>query len=315
MNLENFKQKEHFPVLIREVLQNLNPQDGKVYIDCTFGGGSYSQAILQKAESRVIAFDRDIHTKKYADKLKKEYKERFVYVNTEFSKVQSVLEKLGLEKVDGACLDLGFSSMQINSSRGFSFQKEGKLDMRMNMNSGLDAERVVNTFSAKELANILFKFGEERKSFKIAESIVNFRKNIKRIETSKELAKIVHGVYGREQIKGINTATKTFQAIRIFVNNELVELEEFLKIAGNIIKQGGKLLVVSFHSLEDRMVKEFVKGEAKISHEIEKYSLQSIVNGDKLFKEVVKGVIIPQNEEIKINVASRSAKLRVLERI
>ncbi len=315
MKLEDFKQKEHFPVLIREVLQNLNPEDGKVYIDCTFGLGSYSLAILQKAKSHVIAFDRDINTKKYADELKKEYKNRFTYINTEFSKAKSVLKELGIQKVDGACLDLGFSSMQINSDRGFSFQKDGELDMRMNTNSNTDAKVVVNSFSAKQIADILFKFGEERKSFKIADAIVNFRTNVKKIETSKELAKIVHGVYGTEKIKGINTATKTFQAIRIFVNNELEELENFLQLASDIIKQGGRLLVVSFHSLEDRIVKEFVRGRAKIAHEIEKYSLQSLVTKDKLFKEVVKGVIIPEEEEIRMNAASRSAKLRVLERI
>jgi 16S rRNA (cytosine1402-N4)-methyltransferase len=266
----------------------LDPMDGAVYFDGTFGGGGYTKAILESAECNVIACDRDIFVKNIADEFLDKYKNRFRFLHEKFSNIRSIIEACGKSKVDGIVLDLGVSSFQLSDpSRGFSFKLDGPLDMSMGL-SEETAMSVIRNYSEKELANIIYKFGEERFSRRIAR---NIKANLARIETTTDLANIV-----RKSVKRygkIDQATKTFQAIRIAINEELEELETLLSEAIELLNNGGKIIVVSFHSLEDRIVKLFFRELNK-----EKFILLN------------KKPIIPQDYENFANPKSRSAKLR-----
>ena len=295
----------HIPVMLDEVLEYLSPKDGMTYVDATFGNGGYSEAILTKANCKVIAIDRDPRVINRVNELKEKFENRFDFRLGTFGE----LSELITEDVDGVVFDIGVSSMQLDDShRGFSFNKEAPLDMRMS-SSGLSAKDIVNNFSEEEIANILYNYGEEKKSRQIARKIATYRET-KEIETTTELADIIHSVLPNK-FGQIDTATRTFQAIRIAVNDELNQLEQGLLGASNITKCEGRIVVVSFHSLEDRIVKTFFSNNTSKKIHVSKYknTKQNIVDDDKLFSASSKS-IIPTNEECKKNPRARSAKLR-----
>lgn len=292
----------HIPVMLKEVLQYLNPQKGEIYVDATFGNGGYSAAILDKAPCKVIALDRDPNVIVRANELKNMYGERFEFRAGKFGDFADLVP----EKINGAVFDIGVSSMQLDdANRGFSFSKEADLDMRMSCD-GMSAKDIVNSLVEKELADMIFNYGEERKSRQIAQKIVEYRRK-KKIETTTELAEIIYTVVHRKAGE-IDPATRTFQALRIAVNDELGELERGLKGAANRLLKGGRLVVVDFHSLEDRIVKNFMKENGGKKVRISKYAPE-LAEDNSLFCEVSKA-IVPTADECCNNPRARSAKLR-----
>ena len=278
----------HVPVMLNEVLATLKPKDGGIYFDGTFGGGGYSRAILNAAKCELIACDRDPFVKKFAEEFSKKYGENFKFSHSKFSEIDAIVEKL-----DGIVLDLGVSNFQLaDSERGFSFRLNGPLDMEMGLcdETALD---VIHRYSEKELADIIYNFGEEHFSRKIAK---NIKLNLKNISTTEDLANVIRKCV-RKSGK-IDPSTKTFQALRIFVNDELGELRQVLEKSVNLLNPGGKIVVVSFHSLEDRIVKLFFK---KISS-----------GEEKKFALINKKPLIPSDNEIFLNPKARSAKLRAV---
>ena len=297
--------KKHFPVMLTVVLEALNPEDNKLYVDATFGNGGYSEAILQKADCKVIALDRDNIVIPRAEELKKQYGNRFEFRLGEFGNFATLIN----EDIDGAVFDIGVSSMQLDEAeRGFSFAKEARLDMRMS-NSGTTAADLVNNLPENELADILFNYGEEKKSRQIAKKIVEARTQ-KPIETTTELANIIYQVIKRSFNQAIDPATRSFQALRIAVNDELEELKKGLMQSALRLKSGGRLVVVDFHSLEDRIVKTFFKNNTDKAMHVSKYChADKTLTSDAMFGFASK-VIVPQAQELELNSRSRSAKLR-----
>ena len=284
---------KHKPVLINEVIESIEPADDKIYFDATFGNGGYSKKILSSSNCKVIAIDRDPSVSSKAKEFEEKYKDRFKFIESRFSQIKKVMEELEREKVNCFLFDIGVSSMQLdNANRGFSFMKDGPLDMRMS-NTGKTAGELVNTIDQDKLADILFHYGDERNSRRIARSIINYR-NKKEIKSTLELADIIKKNNKNFKSK-INPATKTFQALRMFINNELEELHSGLNQALNLLSIAGKICVVTFHSLEDRMVKNFSK------------ALGSSVKVEKVIK--------PSDDEVRLNPRSRSAKLRLIQKI
>lgn len=292
----------HVPVMLTEVLQYLNPQKGETYVDATFGNGGYSRAILEAAPCKVIALDRDPNVIIRANELKNMYGDRFEFRAGNFGDFTDLVS----EKINGAVFDIGVSSMQLDDAeRGFSFSKEADLDMRMSC-EGISAKDIVNSMNEKDLADMIFNYGEERKSRQIAKKIVEFRRK-KKIETTTELAEIIYTVIHRHAGE-IDPATRTFQALRIAVNDELNELKRGLNGAAECLLKGGRLVVVDFHSLEDRIVKNFMKENGGSKTRISKYAPQLTVD-NSLFSEVSKA-IVPTVDECRNNPRARSAKLR-----
>ncbi|MBR4106506.1 MAG: 16S rRNA (cytosine(1402)-N(4))-methyltransferase RsmH [Alphaproteobacteria bacterium] len=299
---ENYQ--KHYPVMLNEVLQALAPKDGEIYVDATFGNGGYSEAILKAANCRVIALDRDNTVKLRADELKQKFGARFDFRQGCFGDFDELVE----ENIDGAVFDIGVSSMQLDEGkRGFSFTKDAPLDMRMSQ-SGLTAADLVNNLSEQELADILYQYGEEKKSRQIAHKIVEARK-IKPITTTIELADIIYAVLGRGNHQSINPATRSFQALRIKVNDELGELEKGLAKATSCLNPKGRLVVVDFHSLEDRIVKTFFKTNSEKRVHTSRYKLGETTSTDATFAFASKA-ILPSENELAENARSRSAKLR-----
>jgi len=312
MNKENYQ--FHKPVLLKEVLENLKPKDGEIYIDGTFGAGGYSRAILQKANCRVYGFDRDISVKKFADKLHEEFGDNFHFIKSEYSQIKEQMANLGISEVDAVILDLGVSSMQLDEDeRGFSFNSNHKLDMRMDRSCGVSAYEVVNQFSQAELTKIIKEFGEEKRAYQIAKKIIAAR-NKGVIETAAQLADIARSAYGYKKSGRIDSATKTFQAIRIFVNDELGELKKGLTAAKSILRKNGRLIVVSFHSLEDSFVKNFMREESGYNQlNYSRYDPKVLMDEKKEFSFTIlkNGAIKPSDEELEENIRARSARLRV----
>lgn len=298
--------QSHIPVMLSEVLECLNPQDGETFVDCTFGAGGYTQAILEKSNCKVIGIDRDISVKKFADKIKEKFKDRFEFYNIKYSEIENVLNQT---QVDGIVLDIGVSSMQVdNGDRGFSFQKNSRLDMRMG-NDKISAYEIVNNTDEKELADIIYNYGDEVKSRHIAKKIVEQRQ-IKPIETTFELADIVRYFYKGKEGK-IDPATKTFQAIRIAVNDELNELKKILELSKKLLKKNGRLVIVTFHSLEDKIVKDFIKQETSKGEKNDKYSKNK---KEFNFELLTNKAVAPNDLEVKRNIRARSAKMRALKK-
>lgn len=294
--------QRHIPVMLAEVLQYLNPQKGEVYVDATFGNGGYTKAILDKADCKVIALDRDPNVRVRANEMKNMYGARFEFRAGQFGNFADLVP----EKINGAVFDIGVSSMQLDDAeRGFSFAKEAALDMRMSC-EGTSAADIVNGYGEKELADLIYEFGEERKSRQIAARIVAARHQ-KPIETTTELANIIYEVI-HKRAGEIDPATRTFQALRIAVNNELEELQKGLNVAASRLYSGGRLVVVDFHSLEDRIVKNFMKENGGKKIRVSKYAPE-LVQDDSLFASVSK-VIVPTAAECAQNPRARSAKLR-----
>ena len=298
--------QRHIPVMLNEVLQYLKPQKGEIYVDATFGNGGYSKAILETANCKVIALDRDPNVRVRANEMKNLYGARFEFRAGRFGDFADLVP----EKINGAVFDIGVSSMQLDDAeRGFSFAKEANLDMRMSC-EGISAADIVNGYGEKELADLIYTFGEERKSRQIAAQIVAYRRQ-KPITTTTELAEIIYGVI-HKRAGEIDPATRTFQALRIAVNNELDELQQGLSGAANKLHSGGRLVVVDFHSLEDRIVKNFFKENGGKKVRVSKYAPE-LVQNDSLFAEVSK-VIVPTAAECVQNPRARPAKLRYVVR-
>jgi 16S rRNA (cytosine1402-N4)-methyltransferase len=306
--------REHIPVLLDEVIGYLSPKDGETYVDCTFGSGGYSEAILRKADATIYAFDLDPEVASFVIETKKRLGKRgesLHFIEGNFAELQS---RLGGILVDGIIADLGVSSMQIDRpGRGFSFQKDGPLDMRMSK-SGLSAYDVINEYAEEELANIIYKYGEETRSRHIARAIIEAR-IISPITTTLQLAGIVRGVFGRQRKKKIDFATKTFQAIRILVNGEIDNLKKLLKVSEDSLKEGGRLIVISFHAVEDRVVKTFLYEKSSYEPALSRYIPEQESERKPSFKLLTKKPIVPSDREIESNVRSRSAKLRAAIRL
>ena len=288
--------------MLQEVLTALKPQKGEVYVDATFGNGGYTKAILENADCKVIALDRDPTVKIRVNEFKNMYGDRFEFRAGQFGDFADLVP----EKINGAVFDIGVSSMQLDEAeRGFSFSKEGALDMRMSQD-GISAKDIVNSYDEEALADLIYQYGEERKSRQIAKRIAEYRQN-KKIETTTELAEIIYSVI-HKKFGEIDPATRTFQALRIAVNDELGELSRGLSGAANRLQKNGRLVVVDFHSLEDRIVKNFFKENGGKRIRVSKYAPE-LVQDERLFAEVSK-VIMPTAEECEINPRARSAKLR-----
>ncbi len=295
-------QAPHIPVLLNEVLDYLAPNGG-TYVDGTFGAGGYTRAILMaNPKNKVIAFDRDPTTQKTAEQIQKEFGDRFAFIQDCFSHMSNYLT----EKVDGIVLDIGVSSMQIDTpERGFSLRFNGPLDMRMG-DEGLTAADLIKTLPENQLANILYKYGEEHQSRKIAHALKQHLPT-----TTGEMAEIIHHVMPRPT-DGSDSATRSFQALRIAVNDELGELERTLAGTPRLLKTGGRLAVVSFHSLEDRIVKDFLLGHSAKTVHHNKYAKNKQEQG--LFCVLTKKPIQASDQEIAYNSRAHSAKLRAAER-
>ena len=303
MELEEIK---HHPVMLNQVLSIISPQHGGTFIDCTFGGGGYSKEILKFPGTKVIAFDRDKLTKKHAQTLLKKFPNRFSFYQEKFSNLSQIEEK----KLDikAIIFDLGLSSFQLaDKARGFSFESQDFLNMEMGINK-YSAYDVVNTIDKKTLASIIKILGEEKNGKLIANKIDRYRKE-KKIKSSQELASIINAAKRNYNSYKKNPATKTFQAIRIFVNKELTELMKGLIEAAKLLPNNGILIVVSFHSLEDKIVKSFFNLYSDNKKNTSRY-LPIRQNKFNLFKLISKKPLTADLKEVKENVRSRSAKLR-----
>jgi len=300
----------HIPVLGRRAVEFLNIRDAGVYIDATFGAGGYTRAMLAAADCKVIGIDRDPSAIALGADLVRQAGDRLVLIEGHFSALDAIVRDCGYEAVDGVVLDVGVSSMQLDqASRGFSFRLDGPLDMRMS-GEGLSAADIVNTASERDLANIIFLLGEERHSRSVARAIVKARR-LAPIRTTFALGDIVASAV-RARPGDIHPATRTFQALRIFVNGELQELAAALQAAERVLKSNGRLIVVSFHSLEDRIVKTFLARRSKTPggsrHAPEAKSPVPT------FRVLTKRPVVANEIEIAHNPRARSARLRVAER-
>ena len=313
--MEVFAGTGHLPVLCQEAIDALNIREGGCYVDGTFGVGGYSSEILSRTDCRLFAFDRDPSAVVRAKNLTSSSGQNFSIIQGCFSGMDTMLLDLGISSVDAIVLDLGVSSPQIDDpERGFSFRFDGPLDMRMDL-EGATAEDVVNTMGEMELADVIFNYGEERLSRRISKAIMAARLE-GRIKTTKRLADIVRKVVPRGgKGKGIDPATRTFQALRIYINDELRELERGLEAAERILAPGGRLAVVAFHSLEDRRVKKFFNERQGISNGRSRHAPP----GNSFFKAasfqvITKKPIYAASTEVAYNPRARSARLRVAQR-
>jgi len=296
----------HYPVMLPDVLDALSPVDGGIYVDGTFGAGGYAQAILDAANCTVVAIDRDPDAQARARDLAND---RLVFLRGCFGDVEKLLADADIQKVDGFVLDLGVSSFQLDeAARGFSFRFDAPLDMRMDPQSGQSAAELIAITEEKDLADLIYQYGEERKSRRIAHKICEMRRE-GAIETTFQLADIVRSCLPKPRHGDIDPATRTFQAIRIAVNDELGELERALNAAENILKPNGKMVVVSFHSLEDGLVKRFFRKKSG-GEGVSRYQPQ-IETAPATFSLASKKAIKPSKSEVEENARSRSARMRV----
>lgn len=306
----------HAPVMLAEVLEALAPRDGGVYLDATFGAGGYSRGLLEAADCTVWAIDRDPEAQAIGAALGREYDGRLTVLAGRFGDMAALLAEVGVERIDGVALDLGVSSMQLDDpARGFSFRADGPLDMRMGQarEDGASAADVVNRMAERELADLIYKYGEERASRRVARAIVELRAR-EPITRTGQLADLLRRVVGKSK-DGIDPATRTFQALRIFVNDELGELERGLDGAEALLAPGGRLAVVSFHSLEDREVKDFLRERSGNAPRPSRHLPQD--DGKQAaptFRLIKRGAVKPTDEEVSRNPRARSARLRWAER-
>ena len=294
---------KHYPVLLNEIISIITPQYGGTFIDCTFGQGGYSKKILDYPDTKVIAIDRDIESIKKAENIQEKFENRFLFKNIKFSQLTNL--KLKKEDIKGIIFDLGYSYTQIKDpKKGLSFDFSGELNMKLGINE-FSAKEVINKLEEKELLKIFKYFGEEKESKKIARNIVEDRKS-KEI-TTEELVRIIESTKKKKNHK-THSATKVFQALRIFVNKEISELIYGLINAAKVLKKDGIIAVVTFHSLEDKIVKYFFKSLSE-NTSVSRY-LPKEDEKINLFKLINKKPIIPSQKEINENPPSRSAKLR-----
>ena len=316
MNTDDNAPAPHIPVMLAEVLEAVEPRDGGIYVDGTFGAGGYTRGLLERADCRVLGIDRDPDAIAQGKALIERFPGRLALIEGRFSQMVELVRGEGVEQVDGIVLDVGVSSMQIDrAERGFSFAAGGPLDMRMDKTQDPSAREVINTYAEDRLARIIWLYGEERKSRRIAKAIVDTRRTSP-IETTTALASIVAkaagGGGGRDKI---HPATRTFQAVRIYVNQELDELAEALGAAERLLAPGGRLAVVSFHSLEDRIVKAFLRTRTGQSARPSRHMPQAADTGPApSFTATVRGALKPSDAETAANPRARSARLRAAER-
>ena len=298
---------KHYPVLLNEIISIITPQHGGTFIDCTFGQGGYTKKILEFPNTKVIAIDRDISSKGIAHKLEQNFPKRFLFKNLKFSQLNNL--KLKNENIKGIVFDLGYSMLQMkDNNKGLSFNSTGKLNMKLGIND-FSAKEVINKLSFKDLEKIFRYFGDEKEAKKIANKIIKQRK-IKEIDT-KLLVKIIETTKRKKNFK-THSATKVFQALRIFVNKEISELIFGLINATKVLKKDGILAVVTFHSLEDKIVKHFFKSLSE-TKSISRY-MPKVDQPKTLFSIKKKKPIIPSEIELKKNISSRSAKLRFVKK-
>ena len=296
---------KHYPVLLSEVISVITPQRGGTFIDCTFGQGGYSKKILSFKDTRVIALDRDIESKKKADLITDKFQERFIFKNKKFSQLNDI--KLKHENIRGVIFDLGYSYTQIKDpTKGLSFNSTGNLNMQMGIND-FSAQDVVNKLDAQELEKIFKFFGEEKEAKRIAVNIIKKREN-KKISTQ-SLVELIEKTKRYKNFK-THSATKVFQALRIFVNKEISELINGLINASKVLKKDGVIGVVTFHSLEDKIVKYFFKSLSE-NKSVSRY-VPKLDQIEPLFRMIKKKPITPSSKELKENAPSRSAKLRYI---
>jgi 16S rRNA (cytosine1402-N4)-methyltransferase len=302
--MNNIESVYHIPVLLEESIDGMNLRPKGVYVDVTFGGGGHSKEILHRGDSsiRLFSFDQDEDAERNIVN-----DDRFTFIRSNFRYLYNFLRYHGIEQVDGILADLGVSSHHFDDSeRGFSFRFDGNLDMRMNKRSGKTAADIVNTYDEERLADIFYLYGELKNSRKLASTIVKAR-NRKAIVSIGDFLEIVKPLFGREREK--KELAKVFQALRIEVNQEMEALKEMLLSAMEILKPGGRLVVITYHSLEDRMVKNIMK-----TGNIEGKTIQDFYGNPQTPFKLVNKVIIASDEEVKRNPRSRSAKLRIAEK-
>ncbi len=299
----------HVPVMLEEVMAVLQPRDDAIYVDGTFGGGGYSAALLDRAKCRVFGIDRDADAIARGRAMADRYDGRLTLIHGRFSDMDALLGAQGVEKADGVALDIGVSSFQIDQGeRGFSFGADGPLDMRMDTSQGATAADLVNTLPESELIRILASYGEENRAKAVARAIVAARP----ITRTGELAGVAERVLGRRQ--KIHPATRTFQALRIAVNDELGELERGLEAAERVLNPEGRLAVVAFHSLEDRIVKRFLAERSGRMGQGSRHLPQRPAGQPPTFDTLKTGPQTPNEDEIHANSRSRSARLRAAVR-
>ena len=305
----------HNPVLLDQVIESLNIISDGTYVDCTFGRGGHSKSILGKIgkKGKLIAIDKDSEAETYAASNFKN-DSRFFFEKNNFSNIEYILKKYNnSNKVNGILLDLGVSSPQLdNPSRGFSFNKEGPIDMRMDRENKLTALLWLQEANVDEICNVLKRYGEEKYAYKIALLIKKSLED-KTLRTTLDLSKIIDTCYPKNKSKKKNTATKSFQAIRIFVNKELEELQKILDGCIDLIEKGGRIVVISFHSLEDRIVKNFINKHAEGKNIISNLPVANFNNNLSLKK--IKIPLKASEEEVRKNIRARSARIRVAEKL
>lgn len=306
---------EHIPVLLDETIKGLNIKEDGIYIDGTLGGGGHSKEILKRLTTgKLIGIDQDTNALKKAEEVLRDYKDNLILVHNNYVNIPSVLDKLGIDKVDGVLLDIGVSSHQLDEGeRGFSYHQDAALDMRMNREQELSAWQVVNQYPERNLEDIIFNYGEERWAKRIAEFIVEERKE-KPIDTTLDLVDVIKKAIPKKAREGSHPGKKTFQAIRIEVNSELDVLKNSIPKIVERLNRGGRLAIITFHSLEDRIVKEefkYLNKECICPKEIP----ICVCDKKREVKIVTRKPIGPSEEELKLNQRARSSKLRVAEKI
>ena len=312
--MEKIGNDYHIPVLYYETLDNLVVNPDGIYIDCTLGGGSHSEGILERLSDKglLISIDQDTNAIEYSKKRLEKFGSKWKVFKGNFENIDTIAYMAGVDKVDGILMDIGVSSKQLDDpERGFSYRYDVKLDMRMNTDQKISAYDVVNTYSEEQLSKIIFEYGEERHARKIAKLIVEERKSSP-IEKTSDLIALIKRAYPERASK--HPAKKTFQAIRIEVNRELEVLENAMSKAVELLKVGGRLAIITFHSLEDRIVKNKFKDLATAC-KCPKDIPICVCGGVKKFEIITKKPIIPIDDELKNNNRAHSSKLRILERI
>ena len=300
----------HNSVLLNESIEYLNIKDDSIIVDCTLGYGGHSSEILKRVKNgHLYCFDQDLEAINSSKKRLKSISDNYTIINSNFVNIKDELNKLGIDKVNGILYDLGVSSPQLDEDyRGFSFHKDAKLDMRMNQEQILSAYNVVNEYDETKLSEIIFKYGEEKYSRSIAKNIVKNRP----INTTLELVEVIKEAVPMKYKLSHHPARKTFQAIRIEVNNELEVFRSSLLDALSLIDVGGRICVITFHSLEDRICKEIFKSVSTVKKELQNLP---VIPKEYLPKFRVVKIVNPSDKEVNINKRARSAKLRVIERI
>jgi 16S rRNA (cytosine1402-N4)-methyltransferase len=290
----------HEPVMVEETVALLQPSRGGLFVDCTVGLGGHSRALLEAGAARLLGLDRDADALQRAAESLEAWRDRVELVHADYRDLEKVLDARGIAGIDGALADLGVSSMQLDAEgRGFSFRRDEPLDMRMDQRAGKTAAELIADVDEEDLANVIFQFGEERFSRRIARAIVHAGR-AEPVTTTGRLAQIVRGAIPRRGYQRIDPATRTFQALRIWVNQELEGLDTFLARAARRLSAGARLAVITFHSLEDRIVK---------------HAFRALAAGEAALQVLTRKPVVPGDGELARNARARSAKLRVIERL